>query len=225
MRQSKLIVGTGFLMWAACSVPALFSIWKGEMSGWQAIAWWLAFVVFGLGLTIAALSGWFGGSADTRNLALLSILLLSAFAMTFNSLDAAKYMSSLTLITAAGRLPYVVSLRTSWLATIGIALIVIVHYAAYGGWPVVLTGGGAVTAGLVFIVNHSLNDLREREARAALLALNAELHATRGLLAEHSRAAERLRISRDLHDTLGHHLTGLSIQLDVAARRSEGPAA
>jgi signal transduction histidine kinase len=90
---------------------------------------------------------------------------------------------------------------------------------------VVLTGGGAVTAGLVFIVNHSINDLREREARAALQTLNTELHATRGLLAEHSRAAERLRISRDLHDTLGHHLTGLSIQLDVAARRSEGPAA
>ena len=34
-----------------------------------------------------------------------------------------------------------------------------------------------------------------------------------------------MRISRDLHDTLGHHLTALSLQLDVASRLSEGKAA
>jgi signal transduction histidine kinase len=34
-----------------------------------------------------------------------------------------------------------------------------------------------------------------------------------------------VRISRDLHDTLGHHLTALSLQLDVASRLSEEPAA
>jgi signal transduction histidine kinase len=52
-----------------------------------------------------------------------------------------------------------------------------------------------------------------------------ELSATRELLAESSRTSERLRISRDLHDTLGHHLTALSLQLDVAARLSEGRVA
>src|SRR5204863_1503702 len=54
---------------------------------------------------------------------------------------------------------------------------------------------------------------------------NAELHATRALLVEDSRVAERLRISRDLHDTLGHHLTALSLQLEVASRLASGPAA
>ena len=195
------------------------------MSGWAALGWWLAFACFGVGLIIAALSGWFDGSGDARSLTLLFAMIMCAFAMMFTSLEAAKYMSSLTLITIAGRLPYVVSQRASWIATICMALVVIIHYAFYGGWPVVLSGGGAVTAGLVFIVNYSINDLNEREAQAALLVLNAELLATRELLAEHSREAERMRISRDLHDTLGHHLTALSIQLDVAARRSEGPAA
>jgi signal transduction histidine kinase len=67
--------------------------------------------------------------------------------------------------------------------------------------------------------------LREASARADLARANAELHATRALLAEHSRAGERLRIARDLHDTLGHHLTALSLQLDVASRLASGKAA
>ncbi len=66
--------------------------------------------------------------------------------------------------------------------------------------------------------------ISERAARQELSRANAELHATRALLAESSRVDERLRISRDLHDTLGHHLTALSIQLDVASRLTSGQA-
>lgn len=50
-----------------------------------------------------------------------------------------------------------------------------------------------------------------------LVRVNAELLATRELLAERSRADERTRISRDLHDILGHHLVALSLHLELAA--------
>src|SRR5207247_1508592 len=50
-----------------------------------------------------------------------------------------------------------------------------------------------------------------------LVRINAELVATRELLAERSRADERTRISRDLHDVLGHHLVALSLHLELAA--------
>jgi signal transduction histidine kinase len=63
--------------------------------------------------------------------------------------------------------------------------------------------------------------LREAAARADLARVNAELQDTRALLAEHSRSAERLRIARDLHDALGHHLTALSLRLDVATRLAD----
>ena len=41
-------------------------------------------------------------------------------------------------------------------------------------------------------------------------------------LAEHSRTEERLRIARELHDALGHHLTAMSLNLEVAAHQTTG---
>jgi signal transduction histidine kinase len=42
-------------------------------------------------------------------------------------------------------------------------------------------------------------------------------------LAEKSRAEERLRIAQDLHDSLGHHLVALNLNLEWAAHVSQGP--
>lgn len=57
----------------------------------------------------------------------------------------------------------------------------------------------------------------QTEEREALRRLNSELRATRALLAESSRLAERMRIARELHDLIGHHLTALSLNLEVAS--------
>gem|GEM_PF-1998051 len=53
---------------------------------------------------------------------------------------------------------------------------------------------------------------------------NAELAATRQIEADAARLAERLAISRDLHDELGHHLTGLSLNLQLASKQVQGEA-
>jgi signal transduction histidine kinase len=59
-------------------------------------------------------------------------------------------------------------------------------------------------------------------ARRELLRAHGELRATRDLLAQSSRLAERLRISRELHDLLGHHLTALNLHLEVLSHLAEG---
>ncbi len=64
---------------------------------------------------------------------------------------------------------------------------------------------------------------RDRRPRA-LAAANAELEATRELLARSARLAERARIARDLHDLLGHHLTALSLNLEIASHGRRGGA-
>lgn len=66
--------------------------------------------------------------------------------------------------------------------------------------------------------------VEQYEARQALTEANAELRVTTGLLDRSSRTEERLRIARDLHDLLGHHLTALSLNLEVASHLSEGAA-
>lgn len=57
-------------------------------------------------------------------------------------------------------------------------------------------------------------------ARDAAQQLNAELLATRELLAAGTRADERLNLSRELHDVAGHKLTALKLQLALLERRA-----
>ena len=54
-------------------------------------------------------------------------------------------------------------------------------------------------------------------ARDALLLVNADLLATRSLLADSARDAERLRVARELHDVAGHKLTAMTLNLRVLA--------
>jgi signal transduction histidine kinase len=76
----------------------------------------------------------------------------------------------------------------------------------------------------IFTVLMSQAAAREAVARNELTKLNAELRATQQLLVDSSQVAERMRIARELHDLLGHHLTGLSLNLEVASHLTEGKA-
>jgi signal transduction histidine kinase len=57
--------------------------------------------------------------------------------------------------------------------------------------------------------------VRAERISAELRDVNAQLLATRELLAEAARDGERLRVSRELHDVAGHRLTALALNLEV----------
>ncbi len=58
--------------------------------------------------------------------------------------------------------------------------------------------------------------LREQRMRRELAEANIELRAAGILLTESARTEERLRISRELHDLIGHQLTVLTLELETA---------
>ncbi|MEX0739411.1 MAG: histidine kinase [Pseudohongiella sp.] len=113
---------------------------------------------------------------------------------------------------------------TTWLllgSVIAFSLSQIFHW---GDDSLMLAVTGSVTLSLfhVFAVLATHRARSEQELREETAALNRELLATRELLSEHSRQSERLRIARDLHDLLGHHLTAQILQLEVATHVTEG---
>jgi signal transduction histidine kinase len=60
---------------------------------------------------------------------------------------------------------------------------------------------------------------REQRMRTELSVAHAELAAAAVLRDEASRASERLRIARELHDLMGHQLTVLTLELESATHR------
>lgn len=74
----------------------------------------------------------------------------------------------------------------------------------------------------VFALLSSTTAKEAEESNEKTQQLNRELLATQHLLGEASRNSERTRIARDLHDLLGHHLTALAINLQVAGRVTKG---
>ncbi len=67
----------------------------------------------------------------------------------------------------------------------------------------------------VFALLTTLERARAERVSRELREVNAQLLATRELLAESARDGERLRVSRELHDVAGHGLTALALNLDL----------
>ena len=208
-----------FVTWLASGVPAGLAIADGRFGGVQALAWASAFGAFGVAFGLVCY-GRRRGVREARALVFLQAAAGLAMVATTNDGFAAA-----TLVVVAAQLPGLFPPRAAaaWVA-VQTALIVILFWWIFGRVSA-FTAGGAYLGFQIFAMATAGLAIRERAAREDLGRANAELMATRSLLAENSRVAERLRISRDLHDTLGHHLTALSLQLEVASRLASGPAA
>ena len=76
-------------------------------------------------------------------------------------------------------------------------------------WPHWLRNIAQATAAVVFVVVYVGVAHREREARQRAEALAGEL-------AQLAAANERNRMAREIHDTLGHYLTVIHVQLEAA---------
>jgi signal transduction histidine kinase len=76
-------------------------------------------------------------------------------------------------------------------------------------WPIWFRNLSSATAAVVFVVVYVGVAAREREARQRVERLSAEV-------AQLAAANERNRLAREIHDTLGHYLTVIHVQLEAA---------
>jgi signal transduction histidine kinase len=232
LNHSRLLRYAGLFTWAVIGMPLLLlSLMPVEQAvlgeeaavsahiDWQA---WLAYAAFGISY------GWLTRGLGTRRVRafdylLLAVLTGSAIAISYYS---ASGLGSILLMVAACVLPWLLSLP------VGVAWLVLSEFLVvpvYVRWldmswlealmQFLLYAG---FSGFVFVT--SLVARQQAQAREEQRRLNAELRATRALLAESARINERTRISRELHDLLGHHLTALSLNLEVAGHLVDGKA-
>lgn len=116
-------------------------------------------------------------------------------------------------ISTKPALAFTAILTGSWLG-----VLILIGVDAFG----IASLSGGLIIGLIFVISLSQVLLRyaEQTRRAnslleQLKAVNAELVAARQREKELAISEERVRVARDLHDGLGHHLTALSIQLQA----------
>jgi len=213
--------------WMICALPPLVRFAEGTFGGWPAFGFAAAFAVYGLALVPVLYPP---RRLTARPVCVLLVGIQTIAGLAMIAITGVHLRGSgatpATLVIVAAELPHLLPIRWVWLwVAANTAALTAVVALVVDGWADVITFPLAMAGFQAFAVTSSYLALRETRAREGLARANTELHAAHALLAEKSRSEERLRISRDLHDTLGHHLTALSLQLDVASRLSDGKAA
>jgi signal transduction histidine kinase len=217
-RVDRLGLAAGLLAWAAVALPGLTGA-PGFSPPWP---WWVAYVLNGALFAATAHPRMTAGARLARPLLTAQ---LAAGAVVF-LLDPAYGFSGVLLVLNAVTAAYLLPLWSVWLIIAGhTALVALATRELTDAGPSALTIAASYGGLQVFGVLMVETSERESRARQRLAELNAELVAAHALLADSSRTAERLRIARDLHDLVGHELTALTVNLEVASHLADGPAA
>jgi signal transduction histidine kinase len=186
-------------------------------------SWFACYALFGVGYWLITRGI---GTARPSGFKLILLLLVNMAAIAIGYFSHSGLFSMLLMILA-GVLPW---LLPFWPAVVCLALgffvLTPVFVFRVNGfeWIDAMLQGVLYLGFSGFTFVTSLVAKQQAEARDEQRRLNSELRATRALLAESSRIAERLRIARDLHDLVGHHLTALSLNLEVASHLVQAPA-
>jgi signal transduction histidine kinase len=91
------------------------------------------------------------------------------------------------------------------------------------GWKPAVVVGLIYSAGIIFVVVFTYIAVSEREGRAEVERLatelaeaNRKLHAYAMQVEELATTKERNRLAREIHDSLGHYLTVINVQIEAA---------
>ncbi|NZA26389.1 sensor histidine kinase [Luteimonas sp. SJ-92] len=231
LNHNRLLRYAGMFTWGVIGLPlvmlTLMPVEQVTMAQEPALAigrWrvWVAWAMFGF------CYAWLTRSLGERRITavdhgLVLLLAASAIAISYYSQSG---LGSILLMVVACVLPWLLPLWAG-VALLVLCELVIVPVYVRGfdfSWGEAVLQAGLYVGFTGFAFVTGLVARQQTQARDEQRRLNSELRATRALLAESVRVNERTRISRELHDLLGHHLTALSLNLEVANHLTSGPA-
>ena len=220
----ELLRFAGLFTWLCAAIPLLLiRYWYSvPLSNEQYLALWILHLVFGFTYwnQVRSLPVRTGLA---HRLLILAVLTISALGVSWM---AQTSLGGILLLIVAGLLPWTLPLAgaVAWLFGQALALALVINHI-----PDISLADAALTGGLflgvsLFAFMTGIVALRQHAARDELRKVNSELRATQALLADNTRIAERVRIARELHDLVGHHLTALTLNLEVATHLVEGKA-
>lgn len=178
--------------------------------------WWV--VVF-LTTVVALVAAVWGDRTGPFNHAALAVAVVASWAVV---LTAPPGFLAILVVFIAACSVYIVPM---WVAFGIVALNTVVLAVSSLLWRT--SGPEAFLTALLYLAIQIASVLscyaliREQRTRHELTLANIELQTAAALLRESAQSEERLRISRDLHDSIGHSLTVLALELE-AARHREG---
>jgi signal transduction histidine kinase len=193
----------GFGTWLIAVLPTTVAFARGELAGSRALGFAIGAVAFLAAFVVTCRTP---TSRRGAALALRVAQSLAAIAMVW---FARNVVTAAIFVVVASQLPGVVSG--------GVAVAWVAAQSATIGWRFDALHLGPALANCAAFAGFQAFAL-------AATSLVAYERRAGGAAAEHSRALERLRVARDLHDALGHHLTALGMQLEVAAHLADGRA-
>ncbi len=223
-RPLDLLRYAGLFIWLCLAIPLVFIRYVAEepFPPEQYLAWWALHILFGLTYWNQVRELPLKAPLPYR-LVTLAVLTGSALAICFASETSG---GGILLLVVAGLVPWILdkAAAIAWVLGQNVLLAVVIAML-----PQMSFADASINAGLflsisLFAFMSSYVALRQHTARDELRKVNSELQATQALLAENTRIAERVRISRELHDLVGHHLTALTLNLEVATHLVQGKA-
>ena len=215
-RGDTLPAVAAWITWGAVTVFALFVI-AGRPGEPSPLFWGTAILaLLNLGGTLLA-----GHDSAPRMLRLAALWTQAASALAIGALTNVSFVPIYTIIWIVMATDFY-SPRTLWWLLTGLMLAWFAVYVPADGYVNATIQATLFGTFHLFALLTARTAVEADAARREVESLNRELLATQQLLAEASRQGERTRIARELHDLLGHHLTALSINLQIAERTSEG---
>lgn len=198
-----------------CTIAVGLPVLLGLVSPSIPMVWWVVvFAIFLAALVYANATD----AVRRRNLVVFSLAVAASWVVVV-TVPGMGFIQILLVITAAASI-YIMPL---WASAVLIVLNTTVT-AVQALLQSVPAAEGLTVLGFYLLIQFATvlstaTMLRERRLRQELTEAHIDLRAASVLLSESSRNAERLRISRDLHDLIGHQLTVLTLELEAARHR------